>query len=197
MGWPLAERRRRRLVALPFRRQSRLGRLRRPPQLPEPDALALRRVPALQDPPDDPRHLRGRQAHRLRRARHHGGRLAVGAAADLPGRLPRRRHGGLRQRAAHQGQPQRRPLRHALRRAPVSRRCRRAAPTTRSPATRRPGAPPRSAATSTGCATSSRCGRGSAPLPAFRSAASTCGSPSSSAGRPSARCATASRTTRP
>ena len=65
-------------------------------------------------------------------ARHHGGRLAVGAAAGLPGRLPRRRLGGLRQRAAHQGQPQRHPVRHALRRARVRRRCRRAAPTTRS-----------------------------------------------------------------
>ena len=197
MGWPLAEPCRRRLLALPFRRQPRVGRLRRPSQLPEPDAVALRRVPALQDPPDDPRRLRGRQAHRLRGAGHHGGRLAVGAAADLPGRLPRRRHGRLRQRAAHQGHPQRRPVRHALRRAPVSRRCRQGAPTTRSPATRRPGAPPRSATTSTGCATSSRCGRGSAPGRASRSAASTCGCPSSSAGRPSARCATASPTTRP
>ena len=37
----------------------------------------------------------------------------------------------------------------------------------------------------------------SAPWPASRSAASTCGCASSSAGRPSARCATASPTTRP
>ena len=39
----------------------------------------LRRVPALQDASRHPRHLRGRQAHRLRRARHHRGRLAVDA----------------------------------------------------------------------------------------------------------------------
>ena len=46
---------------------------------------------------------------------------------------------------------------------------------TSSPATRRPGATARSAATSTGCATSSRSGRNSAPSSAWRSAGSTCG----------------------
>jgi electron-transferring-flavoprotein dehydrogenase len=46
-------------------------------------------------------------------ARHHRGRLAVGAEADLPGRGADRLLGGLRQRAAHQGQPQRHPVRHA------------------------------------------------------------------------------------
>ena len=38
----------------------------------------------------------------------------------IPGRLPRRGLGRLRERAAHQGQPQRDPVRHALRRAPRS-----------------------------------------------------------------------------
>ena len=55
---------------------------------------------------------RRRQAHRLWRARDHRGRLAV----DPETGFPRRRAGGLlgrlRQRAAHQGQPQRDPLRH-------------------------------------------------------------------------------------
>ena len=37
----------------------------------------------------------------------------------VPGRLPRRRLGRLRERAAHQGQPQRDPVGHALRRARV------------------------------------------------------------------------------
>ena len=95
MGWPLAQQGRRRLVALPLRRPSRVGRLRGPPQLREPDAVALRGVPALQDAPDDPGRVRGRQAHRLRRARHHGGRLAVGAAAVVSRRLPCRRLGGF------------------------------------------------------------------------------------------------------
>ena len=49
-----------------FRRRARLSQ-----SLPVP----LRGVPALQDPPGDPRHLHRRQAPVLRRARHHGGRL--------------------------------------------------------------------------------------------------------------------------
>ena len=46
-----------------------------------PLPVALRRVPALQDPSGHPRHLRGRQAHRLRRARDHRGRLAIDPAS--------------------------------------------------------------------------------------------------------------------
>ena len=49
-----------------------------------PGSVALRRVPALQDASHDPRRLRGRQAHRLWRARDHRGRLAVGAEARSP-----------------------------------------------------------------------------------------------------------------
>ena len=90
-GLAAVERYRRRLVALPFRRQSGVGRFRRASQLQEPDPVAVRRIAALQDPSDDPRRLRGRQAHRLRRPRHRRGRLAIGAEAGLPGRLPRRR----------------------------------------------------------------------------------------------------------
>ena len=40
---------------------------------------------------------------------------------SFPGGVSRRRLGGVRERAAHQGQPQRHPLRHALRRARVRR----------------------------------------------------------------------------
>ena len=115
-GLAAAQQCRRRLLALPFRRQSGLGRLRGPSQLQEPDPVALRRVPALQDASDGARRVRGRQAHRLRRAGDHGGRLAVGAAPVVPRRLPRRRLRRLRERAAHQGQPQRDPVGHALRR---------------------------------------------------------------------------------
>ena len=46
-----------------------------------PYLVAVRGVPALQDPSAGARHVRGRQAARLRRARHHRGRLAVGAEA--------------------------------------------------------------------------------------------------------------------
>ena len=66
--------------------------------------------------------LRGRQAHLLWRARDHRGRLAVGAEARLPRRRADRLLGRLRQRAAHQGQPQRDALRHAGRRARRRRR---------------------------------------------------------------------------
>ena len=66
--------------------------------------------------PVDPHRVRRRQAARLRRARHHRGRLPVGAAADLHGRRADRLRGGFRQRAAHQGRAQRDGQRHAGRR---------------------------------------------------------------------------------
>ena len=74
-------------------------------------------------------------------------------------------------------------------------RSRQAAPMTNSPTTRRPGAHRRSGTTCGRCATPSRYGRSSEPLPASRSAASTCG-PTRSASRCSARSSTASRTSR-
>ena len=98
------------------------GRLRRAPQLREPVSLAVRRIPALQDAPGDPPDVRRRQAPRLRRARDQRRRLAVGAEARVPGRRADRLLGRLRQRAAHQGQPQRDEDRHAR---PPSRRSRR------------------------------------------------------------------------
>ena len=144
-GWPLGMTHRRRLVPLSLRREPRLRRLRRPPELREPVSLAVRGVPALQDARGDPRHVRGRAAHLLRRARHHRGRLAERAAARLSRRRADRLRGRLRQRAAHQGQPQRHAVRHARGRARRRGARRRAARTTRSRATRRPGAARRSA----------------------------------------------------
>ncbi len=82
-----------------------------------PHLSRLRRVPALQDPSRDPRGFRRRPAPVLRRARDHRRRLAVRPEAVLPRRRVGGLRGWLRQRAAHQGQPQRRAVRHALRRA--------------------------------------------------------------------------------
>ena len=72
----------------------------------------------------------GAQAHRLRRARHHRGRLAVGAETVLPGRRADRLLGRLRQRAAHQGLAQCGAVGHAGRRACRRRRSPPAAPMT-------------------------------------------------------------------
>ena len=103
---------RRRLVPLPLRRQSRVGGLRAAPQLREPVRGAVRGIPALQDAPGDPRDLRGRQAHRLWRARHHRGRLAVDPQARFSRRRAARLRGRFHERAAHQGQPQRHAVGH-------------------------------------------------------------------------------------
>ena len=54
LGWPLGRGASGGSFDLPLRRSPGLGRLRRPSRLPEPDAVAVRRVPALQDPPADP-----------------------------------------------------------------------------------------------------------------------------------------------
>ena len=78
----------------------------------QPLPVALRRVPALQDPSRHPRHLRGRQAHRLRRARAHRGRLAVDPRAGVSRRRAGRLRGGLHERAAHQGLAQRHAVGH-------------------------------------------------------------------------------------
>ena len=142
---------RRRLVPLPLRRRPGVGRLRRPPQLREPAPVAVRRVPALQDASGDPRHVRGRQAARLRRARDQRGRPAVGAEARLSRRRADRLLGRLRQPAAHQGPPQRDEDRHARRRSGV-RRAR------RGPRARRARRPiPRRSASRGSTRTSTRC----------------------------------------
>src|SRR5438309_370215 len=62
------------------------GRLRRRPRLFESVPVALRGIPALQDPPGHPAVSGGRQAHWLRRPRDHGRRPAVAAEAGFPGR---------------------------------------------------------------------------------------------------------------
>ena len=138
---------RRRLVPLSFRREPRLRRLRRAPELREPLSLALRGIPALQDARCDPRHVRGRAAHLLRRARHHRGRLAERAAARLPGRRADRLRGRLRQRAAHQGQPQRHAVRACSPPSTSPPRLAKGGRRTCWRATRRPGAARRSART--------------------------------------------------
>ena len=104
-GWPLDNRNRRGNIPLSLRQQPRRRRLRAAPQLPEPLPVALRRVPALQDPPRHRPHLRGRQAHRLRRTRVDGGRLAVDPETDVPRWRAARLLGRLHECAAHQGQP--------------------------------------------------------------------------------------------
>ena len=81
----------------------------------------VRGVPALQDPPGDPSHLRGRPAHRLRRPRAQRGRLPVDPEADLPGRRPDRLHRRLPQRAEDQGHAHRDEVRHDRRRGGVRR----------------------------------------------------------------------------
>ena len=93
----------------------------------------------------------------------------------LPRRLPRRRCGGLRQRAAYQGQPQRHSFGHAVRRASRQRPARGGAPMTSSQAMMQPGAAPPWARISSPCATSSRSGRNSARCSASGWAGWTCG----------------------
>ena len=56
--------------------------------------------------------LRRRQAHRLRRARHHRRRLAIDPQAHLPGRSAAGLRRRVHERAAHQGQPQRHAVGH-------------------------------------------------------------------------------------
>ena len=160
----LAARRRRdrRLVPLSLRRPPGVGRLRRPSQLHQSDAVAVRRVPALQDPSADPRRLRGRQAHRLWRAGAHRGRLAVGPEARLSRRRADRLRGRLRQRAAHQGLAQRDAVGHAGGRGGAEALAAGRANDELDRLRRAPGAAPTSAAISIRCATSSRCGRSSA-----------------------------------
>ena len=70
----------------------------------------VKNFPALQGPSAYPRHVRGRQAAVVRGPCHHRGRLSVGAETVVPGRRADRLRRGFRQRAAHQGQPQRDPV---------------------------------------------------------------------------------------
>ena len=98
---------RRRLVPLSPRRQSGVGRLRPASQLFQSLSLAVRGIPALQDSSAGARHVRRRQAARLRRARADRRRLPVGAEVELSRRRADRLRCRLHERAAHQGQPQR------------------------------------------------------------------------------------------
>ena len=113
------QRHRRRLIPLSLWREPGVGRLRRASQLQEPLPVALRGIPALQDAPSDRADVRRGQAHRLRRPRHHRGRLAVDPGTGVPRRRVARLRCGLCQRAAHQGLAQRDPVRHPRRRGGV------------------------------------------------------------------------------
>ncbi len=106
----------RRLVPVPPRKQPGRRRVRRRAGLYQSLPRPLRGIPALQDPSGDPRVLRRRQAHCLRRARDHRGRPPVAAEGDFPRRRAHRRRRGLPERVAHQGQPLRDQVRHDGRR---------------------------------------------------------------------------------
>ena len=75
------DRQRRRLVHVPFRRQSRGAGLRGASLLREPVPLAVRRIPALQDASRGRQIPAGRQAAGLRLTRHQRGRRAVHSQA--------------------------------------------------------------------------------------------------------------------
>ncbi len=102
-----------RLLPVPPGEQPGRGRLRGRPGLPEPVPVAVRGIPALQNASGNPQVLRRRQAHFLRRARHHRRRPAIPAEDRVPGRRPDRLRRRLPQHQPHQGQPQRHQDRHA------------------------------------------------------------------------------------
>ena len=81
-------------VALGLRRRARLF---------QPLSLAVRGIPALEDPSGDPRRDRGRPPRVLRRAGDQRGRLAGDSQAGLPRRRADRLLGRVRERAADQG----------------------------------------------------------------------------------------------
>ena len=127
MGWPLGANAGGGVVHLPPRGQPGLRRLRRPPELratrylyPYMEFQRFKHHPLIAEL------LEGRQARRLRRARHHRGRLAVAAEARLPGRRAAGLRGGHGQRPAHQGQPQRHAVGHRRGRGRPGRHRRRA-----------------------------------------------------------------------
>ena len=163
-----------------------------------PLPVALRRVPALQDPSGDPRHFEG------------GKRIAYGARALTEGgwqsipqpgvsrRRAGRLRGGLHERAAHQGLAQRHAVGHRRRRGGVRGASRQGRAHDRLEAYEDGGhGRARSRATCAACATPSRCCPSSARCSARVSPASTCGSTRCCPASASAtRSSTASRTTR-
>ena len=107
-----------RVVDVPHGEQPGLHRLRDRARLRQPASVAVRRVPALQAAPGCPQVPGGRAAHSYGAGAERG-RVPVDPEADLPRRLPDRRHGGLPQRAEDQGQSYRDEERHGLRRGRV------------------------------------------------------------------------------
>ena len=107
----------RRRLPLPPGRQQGHARLRGRAGLQEPVPEPLRGDAALEDAPQHPRAHRRRQAHRLRRARHHRRRHPEPAQDGVPGRRADRLRRRLPERQPHQGQPCGDQDRHAVRRS--------------------------------------------------------------------------------
>ena len=84
-----------RFLPLPPGGQPGRGRFHNRARLQQPAYVAVRGVPALQDPPGDPSHLGRRSPHRLWRARHQRRRLPVDPQARLSGRRVRRLRGRI------------------------------------------------------------------------------------------------------
>ena len=132
----------RRLLPLSPGQQPGGGRPDRRPGLRQPVAVAVRRVPALQDPPRHPRHLRRRQAHRLRRARAitAGGLLALPSSPCQAAYWSAARPASSTPRASRAAMPPSRPA--CWPPTPRSTRCRPTGARTSCPPTRPRSSPP-------------------------------------------------------
>ena len=175
IGWPLDERHRRRHVHVPLRREPLLDRVRRPPQLHESLALAVRRIPARQDPSARSAPI-SKAASGSPMARAPSPRAAFSPCPKLafPG-------GALIGCAAgFMNVPRIKGSHNAMKTGMLAAEAAFAAlgegrAATRSTATKRPTARAVFTKILSACATSSRYGRGSERCSASASAASTCG----------------------
>ena len=113
IGWPLDRRHLWRLVALSFRREPGVLRVRRRAGLPQPVAVAVRGNAAAEDASRDAPAFRGRPADQLRRAGADRRRLPVDPEAHLPRRRADRRYRRVPQRAEDQGHACGDEVRHA------------------------------------------------------------------------------------
>ena len=120
LGWPARAhgdtRHRRRRLPLPPGERAGRRRPDRRPVVPQPAPESVRRVSALQAPPDDRGRTRGRHARGVRRPRRRQGRAAGPAEDDLPGRHADRRRRGLPQPAQGEGLAHGHEVRNAGRR---------------------------------------------------------------------------------
>ena len=120
-GWPLDRETYGGRLPLSPGEQPGVRRLRHRAGLQEPVSVAVRGVPALQDPSGDQALLRGRPAGRLWRPGDQRGRAAVDPQAGVPRRHDDRLFRRFPQRAEDQGQPHRHEERRGGRRRPASR----------------------------------------------------------------------------